>query len=352
MNQLVDRRHTALYFFSGPDFAYAQALFPEASTYVLAGLEPADTFPAADPAKLGELTLSRVRTSFETFFDFGAFVTVNMRGSRFAGVPELLAVQLALTGNAIDDVAFVAVEAGGHETSYSPAAGTAHGIRITFHDSDGVSKRLYYFSVDLSDATIAPSGFLEFCRGLGPADVLLKNASFLLHENSFSTVRKFLLEDAASIVQDNSGIPIRYFDGAAWSLRLFGAYRPPPESFSRYGQPELIDFEKRHPPEALDFPAGYYWWIRGSSRDRGQQVPLGSASSMSDQRCLRQERFHRPTHADRGGHFGRAPYACSLRSLRVGRADKVYRSTPLSRKRSAICFLLLPKALQVLRHFP
>ena len=38
MNQLVDRRHTALYFFSGPDFAYAQALFPEASTYVLAGL--------------------------------------------------------------------------------------------------------------------------------------------------------------------------------------------------------------------------------------------------------------------------------------------------------------------------
>jgi hypothetical protein len=264
MNQLVDRRHTALYFFSGPDFVYAQALFPEASTYVLAGLEPADTFPAADPAELGELTLSRVRTSFETFFDFGLFVTVNMRGSRFAGVPELLAVQLALTGNAIDDVAFVAVEAGGHETSYSPAAGGAHGIRITFHDSAGVSKRLYYFSVDLSDTTIAPSGFLEFCRGLGPADVLLKNASFLLHGNSFSTVRKFLLEDAASVVQDDSGIPIRYFDGAAWSLRLFGAYRPPPESFSRYGQPELIDFEKRHPPEALDFPAGYYWWIRGS----------------------------------------------------------------------------------------
>ena len=51
MNQLVDRRHTALYFFSGPDFAYAQALFPEASTYVLAGLEPADTFPAADPSQ-------------------------------------------------------------------------------------------------------------------------------------------------------------------------------------------------------------------------------------------------------------------------------------------------------------
>lgn len=262
-NQLVDPRQAALYFFSGPDFAYVQALFPNASTYVLAGLEPADTFPTANLAELGEPALSRIRTSFENFFDFGVFVTANMRGPRFAGVPELLAVQVALTGNAIDNVAFVAVDAGGHETSYSPAAGMARGIRIAFHNSAGVSKRLYYISVDLSDA-VASSGLLEFCRKLGPSDVLLKNASFLLHKNSFSTVRQFLLEDAVSIVQDDSGIPIRYFDGAAWSLRLFGAYRPPPDSFSQYGQPELVELEKKHPPEALDFPAGYYWWIRGS----------------------------------------------------------------------------------------
>jgi len=264
VNRLVDRRSTALYFFSGPDFAYAQALFPEATTYVLAGLEPADKFPTTDPAQLNELTLSQVRTSFESFFDFGTFVTANMRGSRFAGVPELLAVQLVLTGNVVDDVAFVAIGAGGQETSYSPELGAAHGIRITFHNSAQVSKRLYYFSVDLSDATVASSGFLEFSRGLGPSDVLLKNASFLLHKDSFSTVRKFLLDDAVSIIQDDSGIPIRYFDSAAWSLRLFGAYHPPPEGFSQYGQPEVVEFEKSHPPEPLDFPAGYYWWIRGS----------------------------------------------------------------------------------------
>ncbi len=263
-NQLVDRRRAALYFFSGPDFAYAQALFPDATTYVLAGLEPADTFPAADAAKLGAAMLSRVRSSFETFFDFGLFVTANMRGSRFAGVPELFAVQLALTGNTIDDVAFVAVDPGGHETSETHVAGPAHGIRFTFHDSAGVSKRLYYFSVDLSDATVASSGFLAFCRELGPADVLLKNASFLLHQDSFSTVRKFLLDVGASIVQDDSGIPVRYFADSDWSLRLFGVYRPPPESFSRYAQPELVAFARSHPPEALDFPAGYYWWMRGS----------------------------------------------------------------------------------------
>jgi hypothetical protein len=179
-------------------------------------------------------------------------------------VPELFAVQLALTGNTIDEVAFPALDAGGHELAEIPATGAAHGIRFTFHNSAGVSKRLYYFRVDLSDATVAASGFLQFCRQFGPADVLLKNASFLLHQDSFSVVRKFLLDTSASVVQDDSGIPFRYFDGAAWSLRLFGAYRPPPESFSRYGQPEIIEFAKSHPPEALDFPAGYYWWLRGS----------------------------------------------------------------------------------------
>jgi hypothetical protein len=127
-----------------------------------------------------------------------------------------------------------------------------------------VSKRLYYFSVDLSDATVASTGFFAFCRGLGSADVLLKNASFLLHQDSFSTVRKLLLDVGASIVQDDSGIPVRFFADSDWSLRLFGEYRPPPESFSRYAQPELVAFAKIHPPEALDFPAGYYWWMRGS----------------------------------------------------------------------------------------
>ena len=34
-----------LYFFSGPDFLYANAFFPNATTYVLSGLEPAGEIP-------------------------------------------------------------------------------------------------------------------------------------------------------------------------------------------------------------------------------------------------------------------------------------------------------------------
>ena len=37
---LTDKHNTMLYMFSGPDFLYATSFFPNASTYVLAGLEP------------------------------------------------------------------------------------------------------------------------------------------------------------------------------------------------------------------------------------------------------------------------------------------------------------------------
>src|ERR1700755_3347837 len=34
-----------LYFFSGPDFLYANAFYPDAQTYVMSGLEPAGVIP-------------------------------------------------------------------------------------------------------------------------------------------------------------------------------------------------------------------------------------------------------------------------------------------------------------------
>jgi hypothetical protein len=42
---LTDKQDTMLYMFSGPDFLYATSFFPNASTYVLAGLEPVGMIP-------------------------------------------------------------------------------------------------------------------------------------------------------------------------------------------------------------------------------------------------------------------------------------------------------------------
>ena len=51
--RLTTTHDTMLYFFSGPDALHAVALFPNATTYVLAGLEPAGNIPPlTEPAPL------------------------------------------------------------------------------------------------------------------------------------------------------------------------------------------------------------------------------------------------------------------------------------------------------------
>jgi hypothetical protein len=42
---LTEKHETVFYMFSGPDFLYATSFFPNAATYVLAGLEPAGAVP-------------------------------------------------------------------------------------------------------------------------------------------------------------------------------------------------------------------------------------------------------------------------------------------------------------------
>jgi hypothetical protein len=56
------------------------------------------------------------------------------------------------------------------------------------------------------------SGFSAFLAKLGPADSLIKSASYLLHKANFAGVRKLLLNKSATILQDDSGIPLTYFE--------------------------------------------------------------------------------------------------------------------------------------------
>ena len=104
----------------------------------------------------------------------------------------------------------------------TPRAAPA-GVKIVFSGSDGRRQTLYYFRTDLSNRGVQSSGFLQFCAQFGIGDVFIKAASYLLHNAGFSTVRDFLLGHGASIVQDDTGIPVKYFQQAGWELR---AVRP------------------------------------------------------------------------------------------------------------------------------
>src|SRR5208282_3604178 len=76
-NYLTEKRDTVLYMFSGPDFLYATSFFPNASTYILAGLEPVGSVPdlmSLSPSAVDE-ELRDLETSMSSLFNFSFFIT-------------------------------------------------------------------------------------------------------------------------------------------------------------------------------------------------------------------------------------------------------------------------------------
>jgi hypothetical protein len=252
----------ALYFFSGPDFLYAHAFFPNASTYVLCGIEPIGPLPQVEslPPQTLPASLSTLRDSLDTLLDFSFFITKKMRtqlvDSRLSGTLPLLYIFLARSGCHIRDVSFSGLDTHGQFTT---GRSLAPAVKIVFAGPSGKDQTLYYFSTDLSDDTVGRSGFLPFCTGLGPSRGFLKAASYLMHTGGFDTSRKFLLGDCAAILQDDSGIPMRYFDPHDWTIHLFGAYHGPIATFKQFPQPELDQIAAIQRPAPLHFSVGYRW---------------------------------------------------------------------------------------------
>jgi hypothetical protein len=241
------------YMFSGPDFLYANAFFPNASQYVLCGTEPIGNVPDLRQIPPDALApaLANLRRSLDSVLNFSFFITKDMRvdlkQTQLNGTLPILMVFLARTGCSIQNVENVT------------AGKSAPGVKITFTGPAGRLQTLSYFSTDLSDGPVNRSGFLSYCASMGEGRALLKAASYLMHEGNFETVRKFLLNNTRVIVQDDSGIPLRHFDSARWQLRFFGSYPGPIELFKQHHQPALAEVYQRSNAAPLPFGFGYQW---------------------------------------------------------------------------------------------
>jgi hypothetical protein len=267
-----------LYFFSGPDFLYAHAFFPNASTYVLCGIEPIGPLPQVEnlpPQTLGA-SLDALRQSLDTLLDFSFFVTKKMRteleDSRLSGTLPLLYIFLARSGCHIRDVSFTGLDAHG---VFSSGRTLAPAVKIVFTGPGGKDQTLYYFSTDLSDDTAGRSGFLAWCAGLGPSRGFLKAASYLMHTGGFDTTRQFLLTQCAAILEDDSGIPMRYFALHDWTIHLSGSYHGPIAAFKQFPQPEIDELAAVQKPAALPFGVGYRWHPGESSLIFAVKAPHG-----------------------------------------------------------------------------
>jgi hypothetical protein len=262
---LASPKPVMFYMFSGPDYLYADAFFPRASTYVLSGLELTGPIPDLLKTQHGSIlaTLSGLQHSMQSLLAYSFFITHKMRNDLQAqGTLPLLYVFLVRSGKQIRDVSLVNIDGQGDLQAESRKAKTAaHGVKIVFADTDGREKTLYYFNTDLGNSGVKQSGFLTFCDKLGDGDSLVKSASYLMHKNEFSTVRDFLLSKSAVILQDDSGIPLRYFDGNKWDLTPFGNYLTPDPVFANEPvyQPNMKEFYRKAHAKPIDFSFGYRW---------------------------------------------------------------------------------------------
>jgi hypothetical protein len=260
---LAAPRPTMFYMFSGPDFLYADAFYGKATTYVLSALEPPGSVPDLTRLPHGGVgaALYNVERSLSSILSFSFFITkqmkVDLHAGQISGTLPILYVFLARSGKTIHGVTPVALDENGAVITENLGKSTVRGTRIMFAGNDGVERTLYYFSTDLSNAGVKAGGFLKFCATLAPGNSLLKSASYLLHSGNFTAVRDFILANSATIIQDDSGIPLAYYNKKRWRFFPFGRYAGPIAEFpGRYQESYAELFHRAQP---MDFGIGYRW---------------------------------------------------------------------------------------------
>ena len=262
---LAAPRPTMFYMFSGPDFLYADAFYSKATTYVLSALEPVGSVPDLERLPRGGIgaALHNVERSLGSVLSFSFFITKQMKtdlhAGQLSGTLPILYVFLARSGKTIRDVSPIALDDKGaaYFGNENPGPNATRGVRIIFAGDDGAEKTLYYFSTDLSNSGVRVSGFLKFCAALAPGNSLIKSASYLLHSGNFTTVRDFLLANSATVIQDDSGVPLAYYSPKRWRLFPFGRYAGPIAEFAGRYQEEYAELFGRAQP--MDFGIGYRW---------------------------------------------------------------------------------------------
>ena len=183
------------YMFSGPDFLYADAFYPKATTYVLSALEPLGSVPDLTKLPRGGVgaALYDVEHSMSSILSFSFFITKHMktdlRAGELSGTLPILYVFLARSGKTIRDVSPVALDDKGRGAFASENAGRNRDARR----ADRVRRQRWrgkdavlFLSTDLSNSSARGSGFLKFCETLAPGNSLLKSASYLLYAGNFS----------------------------------------------------------------------------------------------------------------------------------------------------------------------
>ena len=246
-----------LYPFSGADIVTAMNLFASADHLVLV----ADQWPQhSAPASMVPQQLAKECQTMSFFARYGYFRTNDLEGKgsvrpRFA---RLLAYSIALSDAQVGRIEYLTLHEDGQVRPSSDGL-KPDGLRFSVTRSNGRPLTIDYVRADLSNNGLKIGWRAHtFMRSQMDGAVLLKSASHLLQKPYFSALADIMVERAASVVQDETGLDIEPLR-RTFEIRSYGKFHAPHPLWhdSASGQ-RLIRYLQDQPAiEALPFTIGY-----------------------------------------------------------------------------------------------
>ena len=261
-------RSMVFYPFSGPDALMLTVFFPKNPNYLMVALEPPGTLPTIKQLSRNlPKTLAGVRATVSSELERSFFITRQMdsqfRGQVTDGLLSPIAQLLVRSGHTILGYRMVRIDASGKVAARGEipqGESPNRGVEIEFQtDADQSLHRLSYFSLNLADDHLSQNkGFLAYLGSLpGGVTSYFKATSYMTHHAEFSVIRDQVLARSTAILQDDSGIPYRYFRDQPWHVQLYGDYNRPYGSFRWLEQPDLRKAYGEPDRKPLPFQIGY-----------------------------------------------------------------------------------------------
>jgi len=269
---------TVLYPFSGPDIMNALTFFPDAKLYIMFGLESPGTVPDATsmPARSITRGLNNLQKSLNTIFHVNFFRTKgmakNLGNKSFNGTTGLLMFFLSMNGYEVLDARKIAIDSRSRIASWKasddsinwqkpPASRRIPGVEIVFRRKGKEPQKLRYFMLNVIDYALAnhSPNFIPYLEKEGPFTTIIKSASYLMHNDTvkFTRIRSAILSNSDYILQDDSGIPLRYLKKDNWKVTFHGFYNGPIPLFSHRMQKDLKAAMEKYSTGILPFSYGY-----------------------------------------------------------------------------------------------
>jgi hypothetical protein len=257
------------YPFSGPDVLHPLLFYPEAREIVMFGLEPTRGVPDVTGKKPEEVLplLAGVKPAINFTLDHAFFVTRDMQKkvgrNSFSGITGIMMFFLARGGYRVLDVKQVHLdETGrlehGEIRDKKKVRVQVPGVEIRFRRGRaGKILTARYFQLDIGDGSRRLPAFLAYLEEYAPFASIVKSASYLMHMDQFSRIRKAFLGHSRFLIQDDSGVPYSVLEKGDWNLYFYGKYHKPLPVFHYRYQADLKKAVEKNSLAPVPFVYGY-----------------------------------------------------------------------------------------------